>query len=102
MKISNDILIQKIAGSLEPFRDAKPRDLMIRASLELVDDYRNARRLFLELHPDYDQVAPPDVVVKDEGNRILATIGEITAFQGQLLNFLDNLKYTEQGPVNLD
>ena len=102
MRITNDILVQKIAGSLEPFRDAKPKDLMVRASLEFVDDYRNTRNLFLELHRDYEPVAPPDVVIKDEGYQILASIGEIAGYYEQLLNFLHNLIAAEQGPITLD
>ena len=102
MTITDDILIQKITGFLEPFRDAKPKDLMHGASLELVDDYRNTRKLFLQLYPDYEPVAPPDVVVKDDGQMIVATIGEVVGFSGQLLNFLHNLTMARQGPITLD
>ena len=102
MPITNDILVQKIAGSLKPFRDAKPKDLMVRASLEFVDDYRNTRKLFLELHPGYEQIAPPEVVVKDEGNQILTSIGEIAGYYAQLSNFLHDLIGVQHGPITLD
>jgi hypothetical protein len=90
MSITNDQLLSKVVGIIASLEKLPTKELALPPMVNFAEDYNKTRKLFLELNPSLDPVAPPEVeVVRDMmGDRVSGRYVEVLSYTKQLQGFL--------------